>query len=169
MKNLFIVVLLSPFFSLGQDCKLKKETDDFSHETRISTGFVPFNGGINQVLLSIDANSKEVDFFFSLGSGVTCFDNSSTATILFEGSKVKATYRNTGTMNCKGLFHITFRNLATTPFPLQKLASQKVSTIRLTGNSKVITDINLKDEEKELLINMATCLVKEAKTLIKQP
>ncbi|HEY9362273.1 MAG TPA: hypothetical protein VIQ00_03345 [Chitinophagaceae bacterium] len=168
MKKWFFIFLLFPFVGFSQDCKLKKETDDFTHETKITTGFVAFNETGNRFLLSIDANSKDVDFFFALpGNGdAGCFDNSSTSIISFEGSKVKSTYRNTGSMNCEGMFHVTFRNVRTTPSALNKLATLKISSINFKGNGKPI-EIKLKDEEKIAIMQMAKCLVDESKTLLK--
>jgi hypothetical protein len=70
-------------------------------------------------------------------------------------------------MNCEGLFHINFRNLATTPYALQRIATQKISSIRLIGSNKSETNIILREEQKELLMSMAACVIKEAKTLLK--
>jgi hypothetical protein len=125
---------------------------------------------MDRVLLSIDANSKEIDFFFALNNAgeSRCFDDASTATILYEGSKVKTNFKNSGSMNCEGLFHFTFRNTPTTASALQKLATTKVSTIRITGSNKKAIDINLKEEEKQMLLQMVSCMTKEAKTLLKQ-
>jgi len=171
MKHLFFALLLLPLFALSQDCKLKKEVDDFTHETKISTGFVPFSKGLEQVLLSIDADSKEVQFFFAFKNAgeSKCFDDASAAVILFEGSKLKSNFKNSGSMNCEGLFHITFRNSASTTTALQNLATKKVSSIQLMGNRKKITNIILSEDEKLMLMNMAVCAIKESKTLIKKP
>ena len=169
MKLIAAAFFLFPLCCPAQDCKLTKTTDDFTHEIRLSTGFIPFNTVSDRILLSIDANSSEIDFFFSLNSSgdSKCFDNSSTAIIMFDGTKVKANFKNNGTMNCEGLFHINFRNLAATPYALERLATQKINLIRLTGNNKTETNIILKEEQKQLLMNMAACVIKEAKTLLK--
>ncbi|MFN2437632.1 MAG: hypothetical protein ABR503_00425, partial [Chitinophagaceae bacterium] len=166
---LILSLLLFPLFSRSQDCKLKKEVDDFTHETKISTGFVPFSKGLDQVLLSIDADSKEVQFFFAFKNAgeSKCFDDASTAVIFFEGSKLKSNFKNSGSMNCEGLFHITFRNSNTTPTTLQNLSTKKISSIQLTGNNKKSTIIVLSDNEKLMLMDMVTCAIKESKTLIK--
>jgi hypothetical protein len=168
MKRVLTVVFFLPLFSISQECKLNKSTDNFTHEVRLSTGFMPLNIGFDRVLLSIDANNAEVDFFFSVSGDSKCFDNSSTATILFDGSKSKNNFKNTGTMNCEGLFHFTFRNLAGTPGALQRFATQKVSSISFAGNNKKITLVTLNEAQKVLLINMAACLIKESKTLLKK-
>ncbi len=171
MKLLFFTLSFFPLFALSQDCKLKREVDDFTHEVKISTGFVPFSKNLNQVLLSIDADSKEIQLFFAFKNAgeSKCFDDASTAVILFEGSKLKSNFKNSGSMNCEGLFHIMFRNSKTTPTSLQNLATKKVSSIQLTGNGKKLTNIVLSEEEKLLLMDMTNCAVKESKLLIKSP
>ena len=168
MKKVLIFVFFSPLFSLSQDCKLKKSTDNFTHEIRLSTGFMNLNKGFDRVLLSIDANNAEVDFFFSISGDSKCFDNASTATVFFDGSKSKSNFKNTGTMNCEGLFHFNFRNLAGTPSSLQRFATQKISTITFTGNNKKTTIVTLTEEQKVLVMNMAACLITESKTLLKK-
>jgi hypothetical protein len=165
MKQLFIFALLLPLFSFAQeDCKLKKTKDQFSQEPKISTGFVPFSA----TSLSIDADAKEIDFLFSLTnkSEEKCFDDVSTISFVFEG-KQKANFRNTGTMNCEGLFHVTFKNLTTTPSPLQRLATKKVTAITLNGNNKSITTVTLGLQQQQQLMDLIACVVKEGKTLIK--
>lgn len=164
IKQLLVCLLLIPAISFGQDCNLKKTKDQFSQEPKLSTGFVPFSA----VSLSIDADSKEIDFLFSINnkSEEKCFDDASTISFVFD-AKQKANFRNTGTMNCQGLFHVTFKNLATTPGPLQRLASKKITSIMLTGNNKTVTTISLGEAQQKQLADMISCLVNEAKTLIK--
>ncbi|MDP9229356.1 MAG: hypothetical protein M3O67_01630 [Bacteroidota bacterium] len=171
MKSIFLTLFLFPLVALSQDCKLTKTKDDFTHEIKLSTGFIPFNSGIDKILLSVDVTSTEIDFFFAFtNSGESiCFDNASTAIVNFEGTKSKSTFRNSGSMNCKGLFHITFRNTSSTPALLQRLSTQKIGSIGFTGNNKKATTIFLKDEQRQVLMNMAACIIKEGKTLIKQP
>ena len=168
MKRVLAAVFFLPLFCISQDCKLNKTTDNFTHEIRLSTGFMPLNIGFDRVLLSIDANSAEVDFFFSISGDSKCFDNESTATIIFDGSKSKNNFRNTGSMNCEGLFHFTFRNLAGTPSSLQRFATQKVNSISFTGNNKKITLVTLNEDQKVLLMKTAACLITESKTLLKK-
>jgi hypothetical protein len=164
MKRLLALLLLTPAFCLAQDCNIKKTKDQFSQEPKLSTGFVPFSA----ISLSIDADSKEIDFLFSINnkSEEKCFDDASTVSFVYEG-KQKANFRNTGTMNCQGLFHVTFRNLATTPSPLQRLTTKKIISIMLTGNNNTVTTITLGEEQQKQLADIISCLVKEAKTLIK--
>ena len=168
MKKALTIIFLLPLFSLSQECKLNKSIDNFTHEVRLSTGFMSINRGFDRVLLSIDANKAEVDFFFSISGDSKCFGYESTATVIFDGNKSKNNFKNTGTMNCEGLFHFSFRNLEGTPGSLQRFATQKVSSISFTGNNKKITVITLNEDQKTLLMNMADCLIKESKTLLKK-
>jgi hypothetical protein len=168
MKYMLTLLFFLPLLAPAQDCGLKKSTDPFTNEVKISTGFMPFNAGLGRYLISVDANSKEIDFFISLNNtGDKCFDNNSTATILYEGSKLKTNLKNTGSMNCEGLFHFTFRNTPTTVSALNRLATTKISSIQLTGNNKTVIDLALTDAEKQLFMERTACLVKEAKTLLK--
>ena len=164
MKRFFFIIFLLPLLSFAQDCKLKKTKDQFSQEPKLSTGFVPFSA----TTLSIDADSKEIDFLFSITnkSDEKCFDDASTISFVFEG-KQKSNFRNTGTMNCQGLFHVTFKNLRTTPGSLQRLVTKKITAISLTGNNKSVTTITLGRQQQQELMDLITCMVNESKTLIK--
>jgi hypothetical protein len=164
MKTIFSLLLLLPAFSFAQDsCKLKKDRDPYTKEVRISTGFITL--GDHKV--TIDANSKEIDIFFTLGStkdGI-CFDDKSTMNATYAGGKLKTTFRSSGTMNCEGYYHVTFRNQHSPNYNLQKLMTQKVGSFAFI-NGKTTTTVTL-DEETQLLFQKAvTCLVNEAKTLI---
>lgn len=163
MKSVFIAWLLLPVFAAAQDCKLNSSTDPFTKETKLSTGFMFFSGGS----LTIDADSKEVDFLFSLEGSNACFDNNSAAIVYFEGTKVKLNIRNAGTMNCEGLFHFIYKNAAATTAQLQKLSTQKVSQIVFTTSAKKEMTMVLTPADQELLIRLGTCLVTEAKTLLR--
>ncbi len=164
MKIFISILFLLPLFSFAQDCKLKKTKDQFTQEPKLSTGFVTFSA----TTLSVDADNKEIDFLFSITnkSEEKCFDDASTISFVFEG-KQKSNFRNTGTMNCEGLFHVTFKNLRTTPGNLQRLVSKKIIAISLTGNNKSITTITLGPQQQQELMNMISCMVNESKTLIK--
>lgn len=70
-------------------------------------------------------------------------------------------------MNCDGILTVVFRNAATTPTALQKMTQQKVTSIIFTDNTKKKIEVTLKDDEKQLLLEKAACLVNEAKSLIK--
>jgi len=166
MKIYFLMAAFLPLFCCAQNCALKKEKDQFSQEPKISTGF--FKIGSDQ--LTIDATAKEIDFFFSLTSqkDASCFNDASTVTILYEGDRLKSNFRNTGTMNCEGLFNFTLRNGPSTANPLQNIITKKVKAFRFT-NGKTVTDVTLTDEQKTMLSNLAACMATEDKTLIKKP
>lgn len=162
MKYLLIVTLF-PGYLMAQDCQLNRETDPYTKETKLSTGFISLRGGS----VTIDADSREIDIFFSVGGTDKCFDNNSMAAVFFEGSKIKQSYRNAGTMNCDGYFHFNFKNAAATSTLLQKLTTQKIASIVFTGNNKTETKLTLSPEQQETLMQLSSCLVKEAKTLLK--
>jgi hypothetical protein len=168
MKKILAILLLAPLFSTAQDslsapCKLIKETDPYTKETKLSTGFVNLSGGS----VTIDADSKEIDVLFTIEGVDKCFDNNCTAAIFFEGVKTKMSSRNGGTMNCEGLFHFVFKNTALTTTILQKMMTQKINHIVFTGNNKKESIVSIRPAEQEKLMALATCLVNEAKTLIK--
>lgn len=161
LKNTFIVFSIFPLFSAGQDCKLKKTTDEFTREEKISTGF--FN--LQKVSLSVSTDKKEIDFFFSMNSRDKCFDNASELTVFFEGNRQKNSFKNNGSMNCEGLFHVIIRNGTQTPYFLQRISSQKVVSIKFTGNNNAATTITLSPEQQQTLMKMASCIAQEAKVL----
>ena len=140
----------------------KKDKDPITNENKISTGFFALKGAS----LSIDADSKNIDFFFTLSGDGKCFDYESTVTAFFEGGRLKTNFRNSGTVNCEGYFHFTFRNGAGTPYTLVNLSSKKVITLKFSGTNKTETTLSLTPEQQQTLMNMTTCLVKEAKTLV---
>jgi hypothetical protein len=164
MKQLLYFALAFPLFSLAQDCQVKKTKDQFTKEPKITSGFYTFGN----TQLSIDADAKEIDFLFSVKTATEpkCFDDNSTVSFIYDG-KLKANFKNTGTMNCDGLCHVTFKNLATTPGPLQRLASKKITAISFTGNDKSVTSLTLGVEQEEELMQLVNCMVTQAKTLIK--
>jgi hypothetical protein len=163
MKKLLGLILIVPLFAASQDCKLNRETDPFTKEVKISTGFIFVDGGS----LTIDADSKEVLVLFSIDGAGKCFDNNSTASIIFEGTKSKGSARNGGTMNCEGLFQFVFRNTSSTTSLLQRLKTQKITSIVFTGNNKKESTLNVAPLEQTLIMKLATCLVNESKTLIR--
>lgn len=168
MKKIVALLCLIPIFSAAQDttgaaCNLIKEKDPFTKETRLSTGFINLKGGS----MSIDADSKEIDVLFSIAGTDKCFDNNSMAAIFFDGVKTKFTSRNGGTMNCEGLFHFIFKNTPLTNTLLQKIMTQKLSQFVFTGNNKKESFITIPPADQEKLMVLATCLVNEAKLLIK--
>jgi hypothetical protein len=152
---------LFPFFLSAQDCKLSRETDPYTKETKLSTGFISLPGA----KVTIDADSKEIDFFFIVPD--KCFNDASTVFILYEGNRVKLTYRSAGSMNCDGYFHFKFRNNTVTPTVVQKFSTQKIAQFIFTGNDKKAVTINLSPEQQKIFMEAVGCLAAEAKTLIK--
>lgn len=168
MKQILISAFFFPLFAVSQDpvatrCKLNKETDPYTKETKLSTGFIFLRGGS----VTIDADSKEIDVLFSIEGADKCFDNNSTAIIHFEGSKVKTSLRNGGTMNCEGLFHFIFKNSVNPIAALKKITTQKITHIIFTGNNKKESVVTIRPEEQQTLLTLAGCLVNDAKALIK--
>jgi hypothetical protein len=70
-------------------------------------------------------------------------------------------------MNCEGLFHFVFKNTATTTSMLQKILTQKINHILFIGNNKKESTIKISPTNQQTLMAMATCLINEAKILIK--
>jgi len=163
MKYSLIIFFLVPLWLSAQDCNVKKTTDPYTKEVRVSTGFMPLQGAS----LSIDADGKEIDFFFSMEGKERCFSDASTAVVMYEGTRMKGNYKNGGPVNCDGIFHIIFRNTTVTPALLQRLVTQKIISIQFTGNNKTQTTIAFSPEEQQTLMARADCLIKEAKKLIK--
>lgn len=164
MKYLLLLALVIPGFLSAQDCKLNKETDPYTKEAKLSTGFIYFDGGS----VTIDADSKEIVVLFSLDGAEKCFDDNSTADLFFEGLKTKTTIRNGGTMNCEGFFQFVFRNTNSSPTTvLQRMMTKKMTQIIFTGNSKKPVTVNIGTMEQQAIMAQAVCLVNEAKTLIK--
>jgi len=161
MKYILVIYIFFPFFSEAQECKLNREKDPFTKEIKISTGFIPLDGGS----VTIDATSAEIDFLFSIEGADRCFDNNSTAFVFFEGTKLKLTARNGGSMNCEGLFHFIFRNTASLPSMLTKMTTQKINRFVFKGNNNKESTINLSPADQELFMTLADCLVNEAKAL----
>ncbi len=167
MKYILLILLFSTGIIHAQEpvanCKLTRETDPYTKLTKLSTGFIPLDGGS----VTFDADAKEVDVLFTIEGADKCFDNNSTAYLFFEGSKSKSSMRNGGSMNCEGLFHFIFKNAAGTTSLLQKMSTQKITHIIFTGNNKKETTVNVPENDRQALMAMAACLVAEAKTLIK--
>ncbi|MEJ0102016.1 MAG: hypothetical protein WDO19_05400 [Bacteroidota bacterium] len=163
MKKIFIAIALFPFTVIAQDCQIKKETDQFTREPKLSTGFITLKSSS----VSIDADKKEFDFFFTL-EGNNCFDDQSTVVVMLEGSKQKSTFRNSGSMNCEGLFHFTVRNGPETPFAVKRFSTIKVTQFIFTvNNSKKPTVITLTPEQQQLFMQANGCIATEAKALVK--
>jgi hypothetical protein len=164
MKNLiFVCLAFLPTLIKAQDCALHRETDPYTREIKLSTGFITLQGGS----VTIDADKNEIDIFFSVSGIDKCYDNNSTANVFFEGTRAKLLYRNGGTMNCEGFFHFIFKNTAGAQAMLQKFITQKVNNIVFTGNNKAETKLSFTPEQQQQFSTLVSCLVAEAKTLIK--
>lgn len=161
MRLIIVAALLLPFWGMTQDCKLHRDTDPYTKETKLSSGFMGIPGGS----VSIDADAREVDLFFVINE--KCFVDGAMVQVFFEGIKAKMTYRNTGSMNCDGYFHIKFRNGASTPSLLQRFSTHKVTQLSFTTSDKKEKVISLSPEEQTQLQQLATCVINEAKTLVK--
>jgi hypothetical protein len=163
MKHILILLAIIPFAATAQDCQLKKETDAFTREPKLSTGFFP----LQLSSLSIDADKKLFDFFFTLEGADKCFDDNSTVVVVFDGNKQKTTFRNSGSMNCEGLFHFTVRNGPETPFAIKRFSTQKVSQLIFSANSeKKPTTITLTPVQQQTLMQVTGCIATEAKNLV---
>lgn len=164
MKHLLIALCTLPLFSNAQECKLNKETDPYTKEVKLSTGFIHLDGGS----ITIDADSKDIIVLFSLEGPEKCFDNNSTAEVYFEGLKSKTLSRNQGTMNCEGFFQFVFRNTNNNPTTmLQRIMTKKITHIIFTGNGKKPVTVNVGPKEQDAIMALATCLVNDARGLIK--
>ncbi|MEO5683602.1 MAG: hypothetical protein ABIQ88_13215 [Chitinophagaceae bacterium] len=163
MKYILLCLCFLPVSLLAQECSLKKGQDAITSKTTLTTGFIELNG----TTLSIDINSKEIDFFFVLNNqAVKCLDEETEATVNYEGGKLKSQFRNSGSMNCDGIFHIIFKNSAYTNSYLQKMAAKKIVSIQLTGSSPKPFIISLTAAQQQMLLDTISCVVKESKTVL---
>ena len=163
MKYILFCICFAPFALAAQDCALKKGKDIITSKPTLSTGFIDLQGNT----LSIDVNSKEIDFFFVLNNpAVKCLNEETEITFMLEGGKLKSEFRNSGSLNCDGIFHVIFKNSAYTPSQLTKLGSKKIVAIQLTGSSPKPYIISLTAEQQQMLMNTISCVIKEAKTVL---
>jgi hypothetical protein len=164
MKAIVTLLLLLPFAGLAQDCPIRKEIDQFSQKPKLTTGFSKLDNG--NVSYSIDATNAEIDFFFIFKSrDGKCFDDASTAVVQFDGTKSKMNLKNTGSMNCDGMIHFSYRNTTNTQYGLTRLSTFKVASIKFTGTDNKPVEIVFTEAEKDLFMKMAACIAAEAKTL----
>jgi hypothetical protein len=160
-----LLMLMLPALGFSQDCSLKNDKDA-DNQPRLSTGFLSFGVGSSFFLLSMDAGKKDIDLFFVIkGSGPECFDEESTVTINFDDGKTKMTLKNTGPTNCNRILHVTFRNGPVTHTYLQRLSTRKVASFHIVGTDKT-ADIHLSEQDKILLMNRASCVAVESKTIL---
>jgi hypothetical protein len=169
MKQLLVLLFFVPLFSKAQECNLNKVVDKFSQQPKYTTGLVTFQSGKGTFQLSIDVNATEIDLMFSLANAGDnkCFDDQSTATATFENGRTRLFLRNSGTMNCDGYFHLTYRNTPMVNYNLQRLGNMKVASIKFVSG-KNTTEVTLDDQGKQTLQTMVNCIIKQAPMLIKQ-
>ena len=159
MKYYFALLLLSPLFPAAQDCNLRTAKDTYTREIKVSTGLI----SLNNASYSIQATKSEIDFMFSIEG--KCFDDASVASVFFEGTRVKSNFKNSGTMNCDGLFHFTFRNTNPLPSALSNLGTKKITAVRFKDNSNKETGVILTAEQQQMLTALINCISNEAKKL----
>jgi len=148
----------------AQDCTLKNEKDRFNQDPRLTTGFVSLGAGSDKFLLSISADKREVDYFFALDNSAMCFNDISRILVTFD-TKAKGNFKNGGTTNCKGYFHIMFPNQQNLNAQLTNISQKKIATIQFTdtdNNKKIIT---LRPEDQDTIIKLTTCVLAELEKL----
>jgi hypothetical protein len=156
-----VLLLLCSIPGLAQDCSLIKETDPFTRQTRLSTGFIELTGAS----LVADADSKEIDIMVTFKTD-RCFDDGCTAMVYFAGGKQKLSLRNGGTMNCEGLFHFIFRNGPTVNYQLKKLATLPISHMVFTDRNEKSIPVTLSAQQQEKLQQALRCFTDKAPTLL---
>jgi len=157
MKYCLALLLLAPFLSPAQECNLKTSKDPYTREVKVSTGLV----SLNNAEYSIQVTKSEIDFMFSIEG--KCFDEASAASVFFEGTRVKSNFKNSGTMNCDGLFHFTFRNTNPLPSAFTNLATKKITAIRFKDNLNKETGVILTAEQQQTMTSLINCMINEAK------
>lgn len=167
MKYIFAALFLLPLGALAQHCAIKKEIDKFSQQPKVTTGLFPMSSGMDKILVSIEATATDIDYLFVLNQGgeQRCYDDQSSAQLSYDSIRLKTTIRNSGSMNCEGLFHFNFRNTPTPASNLKRLAATRVAAIRFTGNDKTVTEVILTEEDKVRLMDLTNCIIKEAEAL----
>jgi hypothetical protein len=94
-----------------------------------------------------------------------CFDDASTASVFFEGTRLKSNFKNGGTTNCDGLFHITFRNTNPMQSALSNLGTKKITSVRFKDNTNKETGIILTTEQQQTMTSLINCIINEAQKL----
>ncbi len=167
MKLIVLLALFFPFYLSAQDstaaCVLRYEKDLFTHEEKISTGFISLKGGS----LTVDADSKELVFLFTIEQENICLDQNTVAEFYFEGLKSKTQARNAGTMNCNGLFQLVFKNSQNTPVTLlQRLGTKKLTQIIFSNEAVNLAVINIPPDTQEKLMQIISCICSDSKKLL---
>ncbi|HTL08687.1 MAG TPA: hypothetical protein VL307_10535 [Chitinophagaceae bacterium] len=163
MRYIICFLLMLPLFAAAQDCALKKGQDAITSKPTLTTGFIDLQGNT----LSIDISSKEIDFFFVLnGAAVKCLDEETELTVVYEGGKLKQQFKNYGSMNCDGIFHLIFKNSAYTNSQLQRMTAKKIVSIQFTSGTQKPFIISLLPDQQVSLQNTIACVIKESKTVL---
>jgi len=159
MKFFYTLLFLFPLAVSAQDCSLKDVKDPLNQDTRLSTGFKKMGGGNDQFMLSMETDKREIDFFFVLQDSKICFDEYSRVMVIFEGGKFKTNYKGGGAENCRGYFHLIFKNQANQPATLKNLAEKKIQTLKFTTQDRKTKEIHLSGAEQEQIQQMARCII----------
>jgi hypothetical protein len=164
MKVFFSALIFIPVFLNAQDCTLRNEKDRFNQDPRLTTGFISLGAGSDKFMLSISADKREVDYFFTMDNSAMCFDDMSRAMVTFD-NKQRGNYKNGGTINCKGFFHFIFPNQVNLNGNLTNLSQKKIATIQFTdtGNNKKI--ITLRPADQDTIMKLTTCVINELEKL----
>jgi hypothetical protein len=167
MKKWMLLLALLPSFAFAQECKIRKEIDQFSQLPKLTSGMVKFDTDV-PFQLSTDATKTDITLLFLVkNSGDSkCFDDESTLVLTFEGNKSKQTLRNNGPMNCDGYFHLNYRNSATST-QMKRLTTQKITSMTFISG-KTQTIINLNEQQRAQLQTMMSCISTQAPTLLTQ-
>lgn len=166
MKHLFLLLFLIPVLSKAQDCNLKDVKDPLNQDTRLSTGFTRMGGGSDRFMVSAETDKREIDFFFVIEGSKLCFDEYARVQAIFEGGKQKSMYKNGGSENCQGYFHIIFKNQASQPATLKYLSERKIISFKFTTKDNKTKTVNLGPEEQDTFQRMATCILQNSTALL---
>ena len=164
MKSVLLFFILFPLISSAQECDLRNEKDRFNQDPRLTTGFKKLGAGSNTFLLSISADKKEIDFFFSIENSATCFNDISRALVTFD-NKQRGTYRNGGTTNCRGYFHFIFPNQEKLNQNLINISEKKVVTIQFTDSKNNKEILTLRPEDQDEVMKLTACVLAELEKL----
>jgi len=169
MKKLLFVFFLLPLFSVAQDCTLRKEVNTITSEPILTTGFVPFNSTGLQLSISMEVGPKEINLYFLMEHPNPCFKDESTGVVNFEGDRSKVKLKNIGGENCQGLFQVMYRNINPTPAYLERLSQKKIASIqfKIMPEDEKLISASFTAAQQQQLTDMFSCIIKQAKTMIK--
>jgi len=85
---------------------------------------------------------------------------------VYEGGKLKQQFKNYGSMNCDGIFHLIFKNSAYTNSQLQRMTAKKIVSIQFTSGTQKPFIISLLPDQQLSMQNTIACVIKEAKTVL---